>query len=368
MPTSAAPTFADDGIQSDKMTNSPVALTPKLTGPKQQHYLPECYLKGFQSKGGVAVFDRRTGDIRRQPTHGTAKSAHLYTFEDAEGRRRYDLEHLFARIESGFADAITKLDASTKLSATDLEYLLCFIAFAELRTPGAIEDAKMVKAEFIRTLGHATTGTPEKAYATLKRMYRDKGEAVAEPELRRKADDLARFVRAGQYDIVVDEKAALMESIRLWEPLAKALWEKDIRIVRAEAGSQYITCDSPVILDTLSGGDVGFGLPDALILFPLTSRYVIALSGGQQRFGLGTASARQVAEMNAVIAQNAFRYIVGPDEEEIRTLTGVLRLAGTQRRPRYETRMLELPDRTIGYVKRLVSHRRGAKRGNSRRR
>jgi hypothetical protein len=148
------------------MTNPPFALKPKLTGPKQQHYLPECYLKGFESNGGVAVFDRRTGDIRRQTTHGTAKVGHLYTFEDAEGRRRYDQEHLFAQIESGFAAAVTNLDAGTKLSATDIEYLLTFITFAELRTPGAIEDAKNVKAGFVRTLGHAATGTPKKAYAT----------------------------------------------------------------------------------------------------------------------------------------------------------------------------------------------------------
>ena len=345
------------------MTSPPFALKPRFTGPKQQHYLPECYLKGFETSGGIAVFDRRTGDIRRQPTHGTGKVGHLYTFEDAEGRRRYDLEHMFAEIESGFAAAVTKLDAGTKLSGTDIEYLLIFIAFAELRTPGAIEDAKNVKAGFMRTLGHATTGTPEKAYATLKQMYRDKGETVAEPELRRKADDLARFVRAGEYDIVVDEQAALMDSIRLWEPLVKALWKKDMRIVLAEAGSQYITCDSPVILQTLSGGDVGFGSPDAHVLFPLSSRYVIALSGDQQRFGSGTASRSQVAKTNAVIAQNAFRYVVGPDDQQIGALTGDLRLAGTQRAPRYETGMLELPDSIIGYVKRLVSPSHRAKRG-----
>ena len=132
--------------------------------------------------------------------------------------------------------------------------------------------------------------------------------------------------------------------------------------------SQYITCDSPVILETLSGGNVGFGSPDAHIFFSLTSRYVIALTGDQQRFGLGTASANQVAKTNAVIAQNAFRYIVGPDEQEIQALTTDLRLTGTQRAPRYETGMLELPDRTIGYVKRLVSRGHGAKRGNSGRR
>src|SRR5688572_30441377 len=113
------------------MTSPPFALEPQFTGPKQQHYLPECYLKGFETNGGVAVFDRRTGDIRRQPTHGTGKVGHLYTFEDAEGRRRYDLEHMFAEIESGFAAAVTKLDAGTKLSGTDIEYLLIFIAFAE---------------------------------------------------------------------------------------------------------------------------------------------------------------------------------------------------------------------------------------------
>ena len=117
------------------MAKPPFSLTPKLTGPKQQHYLPECYLKGFESNGGVAVFDRGTGDIRRQPIQGTAKVGHLYTFKDAEGRRRYDMEHMFAEIESGFSDAVTKLDSGTKLSATDLEYLVIFIAISRRWTP-----------------------------------------------------------------------------------------------------------------------------------------------------------------------------------------------------------------------------------------
>lgn len=341
-----------------RMSGTPPAPESKFDGPKRQHYLPRAYLRGFEREGGVAVFDRETGDIRRQPIEGTGAVGHLYTFEDREGRRRFDLEHLFSQIESGFSQAVSKFEAWEGIDGKDIEYLLLFIAFAELRTPGALEDARGVKAGFIRTLGHAATGTPERAYASLRRMYRDKGESISEADLRRRADEVARFVQDGRYDVVVDEKAALMESIKLWEPLVKALWEKNLLIARAEGDAHYITCDSPVVLDSLRGKDVGFGSPDALILFPLTSRLLVSMSGDQKRGGRATASRKQVQNANEVLAQNAFRYVIGPDEAELKRLADSLGLAGTKRGPRYETGVIELGDSTLGFVKRVLPHRR----------
>jgi Protein of unknown function (DUF4238) len=241
---------------------------PKLSGPKRQHYLPRMYLKGFASDGGVVVFDRYTGDLRRQTVENTAVEKHIYTFEDGQGRRRYEIEEMLSKVESGLSGAIPRFEDAKDYTADDVDYLLNFIAFAELRTPAAMEDAKRVKASFADTWGQAITASVESTMRALAAMYRDKGQHCSPEKLKGEAERLVQFVRSGEYDIEVADQTALMECIRLWKTVIDALMRKDLRIIKpTDPQSHYITCDSPVVLDSRSDGNaVGFGSDDAIVL------------------------------------------------------------------------------------------------------
>jgi hypothetical protein len=70
----------------------PVTVVPKLSGPKKQHVVPRFYLDGFCRDGLLSVYDRQKNEFRIQTPHNTGAITHYYTFTDAEGRRRYDLE------------------------------------------------------------------------------------------------------------------------------------------------------------------------------------------------------------------------------------------------------------------------------------
>ena len=80
-----------------------------VRGAKRHHYLPRMYLKGFASNGLLAVYDRSKGDVRLQAAHNTALARHLYTLEDDEGHKRFDLEELLSGIESKMAVSIPRL-------------------------------------------------------------------------------------------------------------------------------------------------------------------------------------------------------------------------------------------------------------------
>ncbi|ARR12889.1 hypothetical protein B7L66_12170 [Xanthomonas citri pv. citri] len=68
-------------------------LAPLLTGPKRQHFLPRFYLKGFTRDDQLlSVYDRTTGEVRRQSPDNTAVTGHLYTLTDDQGRKRFELE------------------------------------------------------------------------------------------------------------------------------------------------------------------------------------------------------------------------------------------------------------------------------------
>lgn len=333
--------------------------TPKLQGPKRQHYLPRMYLKGFASDGGVAVFDRHTGDLRRQTVENTAVEKHIYTFEDEHGRRRYDIEEMLSKVESGLSDAIPRLVEAKDYTADDVDYLLSFIAFAELRTPAALEDAKRVKASLADTLGHVITASVERTTRTLAAMYRDKGQHRSQEELKDEAERLVQFIRKGEYDIEVADQAALMECIRLWETVIDALMHKDLRIIKpTDPESRYITCDSPVVLDSRSGSNtVGFGSDDAIVLFPLTSRCLISLTGNKARLGTGSARPEQVERVNEVLARSAERYVISGDETMLGELVERLRLSKTKRSAKYVTGRAMTDDGAFGFVRRVLPHR-----------
>ena len=170
---------------------------PRYEGPKRQHYLPRTYLRGFAQDGGVAVFDRHTGEIRRQTVDSTAVESHIYTYVDAEGRRRYDIEEMFSQIEAGLSNAIPRLLEAATYADEDIQYLLSFIAFAELRTPGALEDAKRVEAHFAHTLGLVISQSVEQTAQTLAAMYKDKGEHRTLEELEAEAQRVVKMLKDG---------------------------------------------------------------------------------------------------------------------------------------------------------------------------
>ncbi|MFD2836537.1 DUF4238 domain-containing protein [Azotobacter vinelandii] len=89
---------------------------PHLNGPKRQHFVPKFYLEGFTSDGLLAVFDRVSGEIRKQQPQNTAVVGHLYTFEDHQDRKRFDLEVLFSYIEEEAAPILKSLVQGDRIS------------------------------------------------------------------------------------------------------------------------------------------------------------------------------------------------------------------------------------------------------------
>jgi len=81
---------------------------PLLKGPKRQHYLPRFYLDGFATDGLVSVYDREKDEVRRQQPKDTAVIGRFYTMEDAQGRRRYEIEALLSEYEGKASPVIKK--------------------------------------------------------------------------------------------------------------------------------------------------------------------------------------------------------------------------------------------------------------------
>ncbi|MGV7188218.1 DUF4238 domain-containing protein [Xanthomonas axonopodis] len=77
-------TTSDDGMPAE------AERAPLLTGPKRQHFLPRFYLKGFTGDDQLlSVYDRTTGQVRRQSPDNTAVTGYLYTLTDDRVHPRF---------------------------------------------------------------------------------------------------------------------------------------------------------------------------------------------------------------------------------------------------------------------------------------
>lgn len=315
---------------------------PHLEGAKAQHYVSRFYLAGFARNDNVSVFDRRTGHIRPQTPDHTGRIPNLYTFEDHQGRRRYDLENLFGYHENLAAAVILKLSKSEPIDALEREQLIAFLALAAVRTPTAIADIQHSYGAFMSRL------TQHPLYdeaSTLKMLREVQGPDLPEDELRELARKVFEGIRNDSYKLDVDPGFALKMSINFFGRIAKCIWNRDWTVMhRPSHENAFLTTDSPVVLTHngpeahASGKPIGYASLHALILFPLDESCGLVLSGNQGKFRHAVLSSEKLREYNLEIAINCQCYVIGSQETLVRSITDELGLAGTEWASQYVVR------------------------------
>ncbi|MCE0904728.1 DUF4238 domain-containing protein [Pseudomonas alloputida] len=310
---------------------------PHLKGPKQQHYVPNFYLKGFTSDGVLAVFDRFRGEVRRrQQPQKVATVRHLYTFEDKQDRKRFDLEVLFGHIEDAAAPIITSLANGGRLSAADRESFALFLGLAAVRTPAAIADARNVFGGLEKARSQLLLADENAVFRLLKKMPdADEDDSV----LRKEAQDIAKMAREGSFDVEVDPQYALHKSLGVWHIVAEELFKRDWMVLHTTGDDHsFLTSDSPIVLTSLSQSNrnqpLGYGSPEAQILFPLTSKCALVASGYLGRTGRSDITVDNLRRFNMTIASDCQRYVMGGDATLVESITNELRLAESEWQPK----------------------------------
>jgi hypothetical protein len=314
-----------------------LASKPHLNGPVQQHYVPKFYLKGFTSDQVLSVFDRVKGEIRnRQSPSAIATIRHLYTFEDNQDRKRFDLEAFFGLVEDSAAPILISLAQGARLSRKDRESFALFLGLAAVRTPAAIADARASYAGMVKVqTGHLFSDEKR----VLEILKKTNSSAVDETLLRDQAREVAEMVRSDSYDVEVDQQFALHRSLGVWYIVAEELFKRDWRILHVPGDEHsFLTSDSPIVVQSMSSSlrhePIGYGSPHAQILFPLTSKCALVASGSLGRTGRSVITAEDLHRFNLTIAQDCHRYVMGSDADLVNRITTELNLAETKWEPK----------------------------------
>ncbi len=226
-------------------------MDPPRPGPKSHHYVPSSYLARFaDSSGYVHLFDRARSQVRRQRPTKVMKIDAYYRQSWAPAGIDVNVMEtalgagLEARAPSIFNKLIQSSDAPTENEAVDL---LMYLELQRIRVPR-----------------QARTGVELMRNALLQSLPPNVSTGLLAGRYKLTMKDSARF----------DFMRMAIGTIHPW--LGRMEWE----VVSAEAGSSFLTSDSPVCFynpHIQPPAEAGIGLAGTIVFFPLCSSHLLLM-------------------------------------------------------------------------------------------
>jgi Protein of unknown function (DUF4238) len=330
----SAPLSRVDNLSMDNFEK--LMSKPHLQGAKNQHYVPRFYLAGFAQKNLLAVFDRTAGTIRLQTPERTAYIRNLYTFEDMQDRRRFDIDKMFGYYEDKVSPIILRIAARERINDDDREYLTAYLALAALRTPAAISEAKAVHAGVTKARSLLMFSTDARALSLLRKM---EGPDADEETLCEQSKEVTKMIRDDAYSVEVDDGFALGESLKKFQVVADAMYPRDWMVLYTRSDSEsFLTSDTPVVQTTTSSQmrhlPLGYGSAHAQLLCPIAHNCAIVMSGDQGRTDRTDITSEALTRFNRTVAADCHRYVYGRNAELVKHVTDELHLASRKWRPK----------------------------------
>jgi hypothetical protein len=311
---------------------------PLLSGPKRQHFLPRFYLEGFCKDEMIAVYDRKSNEIRVQTPQNTGVIGHFYTLEDDQGRKRFELEQMLSEFESKASLVIELLAARKEISPDQRADLAIFIALASFRTPEIIDSLKQMNSGLIGDMARRMYSDVNQVKESLRGKP---GSPLSEEDLEQEAKEMVEFIQGGQYEIETKHQWAVGMAMQMAFKIAPILSGRDWFIThRDNEKKSFITTDAPVTLTTIEPrqtgfwAGIGFANPDAMVIFPMTQTCTLVMCGRDGDFQHRSASAEQMRHHNLMMADRCQRFLIGRDAALLRSLADDLGLPKKQWQPK----------------------------------
>jgi Protein of unknown function (DUF4238) len=221
----------------------------------RQHYVPQFLLErfGHQTSGDIYVFNKQTG---KSFTTGASRIAVEWDLYDFEFKGfPMSLEKSLSELESEAAWCIKnllergRLDMSEPAIVAERSALVRFLSVQLVRTRGAFERMNHISDKLKEAL--RSLGAPEDYFEL-------------PPEVG-SSDENA-------------QKAFLVERIcTAYKDFGPDLVKKGWVLMSTTLDAPFLLGDHPVTIDNLAGGKMGINVPGAVIYFPLSPQFALAL-------------------------------------------------------------------------------------------
>lgn len=321
---------------------------------KRHHYLPQFYLHGFTAGDGLlCLFDRETKEFRRQPPINTALQRDFYTVTDTQGVKTDRIEQLISGLESGARDVIHRLDEGMTgwKDREERASFALFLAHFRTRTPAFDKEQMAFTEHLYRAMNRANHPSPELTAQGFKEFAEATGEDVSDiaPE------QVFRMIRDNAYEVEVPRNYIIRLMMDSTVHMAEVLMTLDWTFVRASRALEFITSDAPFMTAPPPGESdpraYGVLTPGAMTTIPLSPSVcvVIAGEGGKDRYGhMGKDAVRRV---NANVAQNSDRFIIGRNQAYLERLVKRTRVDQYRWISRFEFKEVEIDGDMLFHAK-----------------
>lgn len=285
--------------------------------PKRHHFLPEFYLRKFSRDGFLWVYDRKEDTYRRQQPKNTAVIGHYYATTGESGERDYEVEKMLADFEGRAQPVIQTLESGQAITPEQRVDLAYYLAFQHTRTPrfereiDEMADAlhKIVIKEMVPTVEAAETVFDCK----------ERSDGIA-------AESMFKFIHEEQFTVQGCRNNTISLMLDQASRGSKDIALMDWVIVHAAKGCSFITTDSPIGYivpeEFIQSGEpvIGLGSDKITKLFPLGQKVALLIGKYGAGFGHFSFNRSQVREFNIAVAQEAERFLIGPDEALVRSI------------------------------------------------
>ena len=302
---------------------------------RDNHFIPQMYQQGWSNDGKIIweyktlVHDERYPAWQHRSIVRTGVQKNLYV-RLLDGIEHDDFEHMFSeRFESPAMDALKRVREGTPLLEGDQMLLSRFICAQHVRTPGFYFASQEVNRPYIEAALKETIEeiSSEKRKPRANEVNTDMQKTDA--KLNELVPVSMTLVDYDEDHVGVKFEATIGKGAWLFEIqhhlddnsiLMQALCSYTWSIVDAPEGVVWPTCDRPLVLGVFlpdGGTTCVYGLNEAhILLFPISSKKLLATCTKEQLPLQFTASAEGARLFREMIVKNAFLYIYSSYEDD----------------------------------------------------
>jgi len=285
--------------------------------PKRHHFLPEFYLRTFSKDGFLWVYDRKENSYRRQQPKNTAVIGYYYATTNEDGERDYEIEKLLSECERRAKLVIQILESSQSITPQQRVDLAFYLVLQHTRTPRFERETEEMADAFHKIVLKEMVPSVEAAESVFGCNKKNDGAT---------AEDMYKFIHEEQFTVKGNRNNTISLMLNLARRGSVDIALMDWVVVHAAKGCSFITTDSPigyVVPDEfIRSGEpvIGLGSDKITKLFPLTRKVALLIGKYGAGFGHFGFNRMQVRDFNVTVAQEAERFLIGPDEYLVRSV------------------------------------------------
>jgi len=252
-----------------------------INEPKQHHFIPQCYLRGFLSnnvkKQTITVID-----LNQRKSFGSnirnVGGKRYFNKAKIEGKDTCELESILSKVEDIIIKGLKQIEKDQNLSNEESNNIIFnLMAIIVARNPNTrlnlVNFQKQITQHFLKIMV-----SNKDTYENLKKRSKITDDLPY--------DQMKEFIQSDRHRIEVPNECCIpleFKSIDVILPLlSKRGWELAIS---SEKTGPFVTSDYPVVLNwkhpekipLFNRAHPGFGMPDTTVQFPISKH--LALTG-----------------------------------------------------------------------------------------